>query len=87
MFGGLAGDDLKIEDTFVFDNKSVDTDAIVGIIVDRDKIEVTGMAFSGWEAIGTVHTITKAKGNVVYQINNEPALDVFIKYLALRKFI
>lgn len=80
MFGGLAGDDLKIEDTFVFDNKSVDTDAIVGIIVDRDKIEVTGMAFSGWEAIGTVHTITKAKGNVVYQINNEPALDVFIKY-------
>ena len=80
MFGGLAGDDLKIQDTFVFNNNGHSTHGVMGVVLDRNKLEVTGLAFSGWEAIGTLHTITKAKGNIVYEINNEPALDVFIKY-------
>ena len=39
------------------------------------------MATSGWEPNGLENVITEAEGNVVYTINNEPALDVFIRYI------
>ncbi len=79
-FGGLAGDDLQIKETLAFANGQITTGGLASIILNNDRISIEGMATSGWEAIGTVHTITKAEGNVVYEINNEPALDVFIRY-------
>lgn len=80
MFGGMAGDDLQLKSTYVLSNKSVNNHGLVALIVDNDKVAVEGMAYSGWEAIGIEHTITSAEGNTVYTINDEPALDVFIKY-------
>jgi hypothetical protein len=53
----------------------------VALIFDRHAIEVNGIAASGWRGIGTPKTITKAEGNIVYSIDDEPALDVYNKYL------
>ena len=80
LFGGLAGANANSTDTFIFNNEQFSNSGILSLIVDTDKIEIKGMATSGWEAIGNINTITKSKGNVLYSINNEPALDVFIKY-------
>lgn len=80
IFGGLAGDDLALNKTYVFNNQYIVEDGLLSWIIDNDKIEVQGLAASGWEAIGTTNTITKAEGNLIYSINNEPALDVFLKY-------
>lgn len=80
LFGGLAGDDQGSQSTFVFNNQHISGDGILSLLIDTDKIEVKGMATSGWEAIGNINTITKSEGNIVYAINDEPALDVFIKY-------
>lgn len=80
IFGGLAGDDLQTTETWVITNNWTSNDGLATLIIDNDKISVEGMATSGWEAIGTINTITKSIGNVVYQINEEPALDVFINY-------
>ena len=79
-FGGLAGDDLQLKETLAFCNGKITSNGLAAIIINNDAVVVEGMATSGWEAIGTAHTITKAKGNVVYEINDEPALDVFIRY-------
>ena len=51
------------------------------LIFDRNSIELQGIAVSGWRGIGTPKTITKAEGNIVYRIDDEPALDVYNKYL------
>jgi len=80
LYGGAAGDDLKMTTTMVLSNNWVSDNGLVCMMVDTDKISVTGMASSGWEPIGTVNTITKSKGNVIYSINDKPALDVFLKY-------
>ena len=45
-----------------------------------DKIEIKGLATSGWKPLGTYHTVTKAEGNVIHTINNVPALDFFIRF-------
>lgn len=81
IFGGMAGDDLTTSGTFVFTHKNVTTDGIVALIIDQDKIKITGLATHGWQPVGTVRTITKSEGNTVYTIDDEPALDMFMKYM------
>lgn len=80
MFGGLAGDDWQLENTYAFSRKEMTQNGIISLIFDNDKIEMQGLAICGWEAMGNTNIITKAEGNVVHTINDEPALDVFLRY-------
>ncbi len=83
IFGGMAGDDLNLTETFVFSNKKISNNALVAIIFDEEKIDIKGMATNGWKAVGNTRVVTKSKGNIVYTIDDEPALDVVIKYMGV----
>ena len=80
MYGGLAADDLALKATYVFTNDKKTDNGLLALIIDQDKVSVEGRATSGWEPMGVVNTITKARGNVVYSINDEPAFDVFVRH-------
>ena len=80
IFGGMAGDDMAMTQTFTFTNKKIADDAVTVLILDNDKIEVEGLALCGWQPIGIENTITKAEDNIIYQINNQPALTVVKSY-------
>jgi hypothetical protein len=84
LYGGLAGDDLTMQSSFVFSNAGQYNIGIAGLIFDGDKIEIHGVATSGWDNIGIEKTITKSKGNVVYTIDDEPAVDVFVKFFQFK---
>jgi hypothetical protein len=81
LFGGRSGDDLRLQETFVFSASQAISNGVVALIFERSTIDLKGVAISGWKGIGTPKTITKAKGNIVYEINNEPILEVYNKYL------
>ena len=81
LFGGLAGDDLRLQETFVFSASEVIANGVVALIFDGNSIGLQGIAVSGWKGIGTPKIITKAEGNIVYKIDDEFALDVYNKYL------
>lgn len=83
IFGGMAGDDLILEGPIVFNNKNSSDKGLLGLIIDEDKIEINGIATCGWKAIGTTKTITKSEGNIVYTIDDKPALDTILKYLGV----
>lgn len=83
MYGALAGDDLLMEKTYAFSHLHNMSSGTVILVIDTDKIEMQGLATSGWEAIGMEKTITKLVGHVVYEIDNERAYDVFIRYFGL----
>jgi hypothetical protein len=83
MYGGLAADDLQVEKTYVFSNTKMTSEGSVILVIDTDKIEMSGLATSGWEAIGLEKTITKSVGNVIHEIDNERAYDIFIRYFGL----
>jgi hypothetical protein len=83
IFGGKAGDDLALESTFVFTNGKSNNSALVALIIDEDKIGVKGIATCGWKAIGTTKTVTKSEGNIVYTIDDKPALDTLMNYLGV----
>lgn len=80
LYGALAGDDLKMKKTFVFSNNKVLEKGIIFLVFNNDIIELQGIATSGWESIGVEKVVTKAHGNIIYEIDNQPAVDVFIKY-------
>jgi len=83
IFGGMAGDDLQLLEPYVFtyDKKSIK--GLVALIIDEDKISIKGLATCGWKPIGITKTVTKSEGNIVYTIDDQPALDLVIKYLGL----
>ena len=80
IFGGLAGDNLTMKTTFVFSNDSLYPDGLVSLIFDQSRVQINGLATCGWEPIGVYHEVTKAVDNVLYEIDKEPALKVFLKY-------
>jgi hypothetical protein len=81
LFGGRSGDDLRFQETFVYSVSQAISNGVVVLIFDQRTIDLQGIAVSGWKGIGTPKTITKAKGNIVYEIDDEPVLDVYNKYL------
>lgn len=80
IIGGGAGDTTNYTGT-VFTNYSKTNSGIIALILDEDKIDVKGMAVSGWKPVGTAKKITKSEGNWVYTIDHEPAMQVIKKFL------
>ena len=83
IFGGMAGDDLSLSGPIVFTHGKKSITGLVAIIIDEEKMYVAGIATCGWKPIGISKTITKSQGNIVYTIDDQPALDLVIKYLGL----
>jgi hypothetical protein len=83
VFGGMAGDDLILESPRVFTNGKSNVTGLLAIIVDQDKVAINGIATCGWKPIGTTKIVTQSVGNIVYTIDEKPALDMVMKYLGL----
>ncbi len=81
FFGGMAGDDWQIKETFVFTNKKETNYGIVALVLNGDKINLKGMATTGWKPLGITRTVTKSKGKLLYEIDGKPALELYLKYL------
>jgi hypothetical protein len=80
VYGALAGDDLNMKDTFVFNEDTITNDGVLALAIDNNEVDIQGTAISGWESIGTEKTITRARENVVFSIDNVPAVDIFMEY-------
>ncbi len=81
IYGGMAGDDGTFSGTFVFTNENETDEGIAALVLDEKKVRLHGMAISGWRPIGIFRTVTKSKGNLVYTIDGQPALELYLKYL------
>jgi len=83
IFGGMAGDDLTLTGPKAFTLGKSSITGLVALIIDEDKVNISGVATCGWKPIGITKTITKSTGNIVYTIDDKPALDLVMKYLGL----
>ncbi len=83
IFGGMAADDFSMTDTFVFTNNRCSNNGIVSVILNEDKIKLKGLTSIGWKPVGIVRTITKSNGCWVHTIDDQPALDMIIKYMGI----
>lgn len=81
MFGGMAGDDVTFTGTYVFTNNQSTDYGMAALVLNEDKIELYGMAISGWKPMGVYRTITKSEGNLLYTIDEKPALEMYMRFL------
>jgi hypothetical protein len=81
LFGGMAGDDISFTGTYVFTkNRSTDY-GMVALVLNEEKISIHGMAISGWKPMGIIRTITKSEDNLIYTIDDQPALEIYLRFL------
>jgi hypothetical protein len=81
--GCFAGDDFIFKKTFVFSNQKSLNKGIIMLVVDADKILLKGQASAGQKPVGTEKTITKSVDNWLYEIDNQPATEMVLKYMGL----
>jgi len=81
MFGGMAGDDLSFTGTWIFANDKTTDYGMVALVLNEEKIALQGLAFSGWKPMGVSRTVTKSEGNLIYSIDNRPALEIYLHLL------
>jgi len=81
IFGGIAGDDFALEETFVFSKENFSDHGVIVLAIDKDKINIAGARAFGWAGVGAQKVITKSDKNIVYEIDNKPAVDFYTKYL------
>lgn len=80
IIGGMAGEAVNFTGT-VFTNDAKTDSGLISLILNEDKIDVKGVAVSGWKAVGTEKRITKSEGPWILTIDNEPAMNVIKKFL------
>ncbi|MEO5571267.1 MAG: FIST N-terminal domain-containing protein [Bacteroidia bacterium] len=79
--GGLAGDGDRFQRTLVGLNETPSEGVIVAIGFYGKNLTVTHGSVGGWDSFGPERLISKAKGNILYELDGQPALDIYISYL------
>ncbi|MFQ6082190.1 MAG: FIST signal transduction protein [Candidatus Aminicenantia bacterium] len=82
LIGGGPGDEWRIEKTYQFFNDQVLSDSIVGAYLDSD-INIGYGIKHGFKPSGEPLLVTKAQGNILQELNNEPAVNVYLDYFNL----
>ncbi|WP_281950508.1 sensor domain-containing diguanylate cyclase [Nitrosophilus kaiyonis] len=78
--GGMAGDNGEFKETYVFDNEYITSKGAVACALNSDKLKAENHYSFNWQPIGKSFKITKANKNVLYEIDNQPALDLYFHY-------
>ena len=86
IFGGCAfHPDLKRTNVNVFSDKAGFTDeGAVFMLIGGKDIHIWTTFISGWKPLGKKMAITKADGNHLYELDGEPAYNVYRKYLKIK---
>lgn len=79
--GGLAGDDALFQVTGILDETGVGTDSLVALGLYGESLIFAHGSFGGWSPFGPARKVTRSAGNVLYELDGEPALDVYKRYL------
>ena len=79
--GGLCGDGARFEKTLTSYNENPKQGEVVAIGFYGDSFEVSYANYGGWTPFGPERTITKSIENVLYEIDGQPALDLYKTYL------
>ncbi len=79
--GGLAGDGGAFAQTWVLDDKGVSSNRLTCVGLYGDALEFAHGSFGGWSPFGPARKVTRCQNNVLFELDGEPALQVYKRYL------
>ncbi|KTC96689.1 FIST signal transduction protein [Legionella feeleii] len=82
--GGLAGDGADFKNTWIIYDGQIIDHCIGAVGLYGDQIHVGHGSRGGWDIFGPERRITRSKGNILYELDNQPALKLYKTYLGDR---
>ena len=79
--GGLAGDGARFVSTRVGLNANPAPGRIAALGFYGDGLSLGFGSFGGWDTVGPERLVSRARGNVLYELDDQPALALYRKYL------
>ena len=79
--GGLVGDGSDFKKTLVGLNGVPESGVLVLVGFYGEALKVGYGSLGGWDSFGPERLITKSEENVLYELDNKPALELYKQYL------
>lgn len=79
--GGLAGDGADFNITYTGCNAEPESGQLVAIGFYGDALQISSSSFGGWDTFGPLRTVTRSENNILYELDGQPALDLYKHYL------
>ena len=79
--GGLAGDGADFNKTFIINDGEITDKMLVAIGLYGDDLKVGYSSKGGWDSFGKDRLVTKAKKNVLFELDGMPALELYKSFL------
>ncbi|HYC79758.1 MAG TPA: FIST C-terminal domain-containing protein, partial [Candidatus Binatia bacterium] len=79
--GGLVGDGAGFKKTVLGLNETPQEGRIILIGFYGNSLKIGYGSLGGWDAFGVERIITRSKGNVLYELDGQPALKLYKDYL------
>jgi hypothetical protein len=82
--GGLAADGDRFGQTWVIADKVPQAAHVVAVGFYGESVDMACNYRGGWDVFGPEREVTRATGNVLYALDDQPALALYRKYLGER---
>ena len=79
--GGLAADGSNFNETFVINDNAIVDKTIIGLGFYGDNLKVGYSSKGGWDSFGIERLVTKSDKNVLYELDDQPALEIYKSFL------
>lgn len=85
IFGGLAGAASDESSTYVFSNRyGFSSESVVCLLYGGDDLYIETTKISGWKPLGRPFEVTKVQGNILCELDGQPAFEAYSKYLNIQ---
>ena len=82
--GGLAGDGDRFRQTWVLDRGKPRKNVVVAVGLHGEQVRIGHGSKGGWDIFGPERVVTRSKGNVLFELDGKPALELYKRYLGER---
>ena len=81
LTGGLAGDGAQFHETLVGGNCAPRSHTVAAVGFYGPAVRIGHGSAGGWDEFGPRRRITRSLGNILFELDGEPALDLYERYL------
>ena len=81
IVGGLAGDGGAFVKTLQLYNETISDNQVIAVGLYGSALITSSGALGGWKPYGPPRKVTKSEKNVVYEMDNKPALPLYRMYI------
>jgi len=79
--GGLAGDEANFTETVIVNDKAGERNTVLAIGFYGKELKTGYGSMGGWDSFGVDRLVTRSKSNILYELDGQPALELYKKYL------